>query len=496
MSRLCLLLVIAAPGVWAQSPRLTWSAYVDKGIEDSIQVVIPAPDGSGVWVAGNSASNFTAAGPNVPFQAERSGDVDIFIAKYRPEADGSTTLLFWTWLGGGGRDMVTAMKLGPDGRLYLTGWTESNNFPMAGEAFQITRAGGREAFIAVVDPTADGDASLLFSTFYGGTRDETPSAIDIAPDGSIVIAGQTNSDDLPNIKDQGRLQETNRGGNEIFLVRCDLSSVLYATYFGGRSSDAATGVVIDRDNNVWISGWTASDDFPATDNAIQNFLAIHFDVFFAKIDTRRRGLDALLYCTYYGGGGTDVAEAMAIDELGALWIGGYTTSADFPVSPGAYQRRFSGFTDSFLMRVVIQDTPNPAVVYATYYGGLGHEVFRALAPLGNGRVAFTGYTVFGDLPVTPDAFQKLPNSAFPDGFLAIIDSEKSGAEALLYSTYIGAEFTDVPLSVAAAADGSIFLGGYTNSYGFPRTDGSFRSNPPSLPSGTLQRLERSLPQPD
>lgn len=490
MSRLFFALFTAALGLSAQAPRLTWSAYVDKGIEDTIQVVVPAPDGSGIWVAGNSASNFTAPGPNVPFQAERRGDVDIFIAKYKPEPDGTTTLLFWTWLGGGARDVVTAMKLGPNGRLYLTGFTESNNFPMAGEAFQIARAGGREAFIAVVDPTAEGDASLLFSSFYGGTRDETPSAIAVGPDGSIVIVGQTDSVDLPNIKDQGRIQETNRGGSEVFLVRCDLGGILYATYFGGRSTDGATGVVIDRDNNVWISGWTASDDFPATDNAIQGFLAIHFDVFFAKIDTRVRGLDGLLYCTFYGGGGTDVAYSMAIDELGALWIGGYTTSADFPVSAGAYQRTFSGFTDSFVMRVVIQDTPNPAVVYATYFGGLGHEVFRSLAPLGNGRVALTGYTMFGDLPVTADALQKLPNSSFADGFLTILDAGKSGAEGLVYSTYLGAEFTDVPLSVAAGPDGGIFVGGYTNSYGFPSTDGSFRSNPPTLPSGTLQRIER------
>jgi hypothetical protein len=494
MSRLFSLLFLAS-ALFAQAPRVTWSGYIDKGIEDSIQVVAPAPDGSGVWVAGNSASNFTAPGPNVPFQSERRGDVDVFVAKYKPEADGTSTLLFWTWLGGGARDAVTAMKIGPNGRLYLTGFTESNDFPLAGEAFQIARQGGREAWIAVIDPTAEGDASLLFSTYYGGTRDETPTAIAIGPDGSIVIVGSTDSDDLPNIKDQGRVQETNRGGNEIFLVRCDLGGVLYATYFGGRSTDGATGVVVDRDNNIWFSGWTASDDFPATENALQNFLAIHFDAFVAKIDTNVSGLDGLMYCTYYGGGGTDVAYSMAIDELGALWVGGYTTSNDFPTA-NAFQPRFGGFTDTFVFRMIIRDTPNPAIVYSTYFGGLGHEVFRSLAPLGDGRVALTGYTMYGDLPVTPDALLPLPNSSFADGYLAILDSTKSGREGLIYSSYVGAEFTDVPLSVALAPDGALFLGGYTNSYGFPSTDGSFRSNPPTLPSGMIQRIERSQPPAD
>jgi hypothetical protein len=490
MSRLFLLLFAIAPGLVAQTPRITWSGYIDKGIEDVAQVVIPDPDGSGVWVAGNSASNFVATGPNVPYQAERRGDVDVFIAKYRPEADGTSTLLFWTWLGGGGRDIVTAMKIGPAGRLYLTGQTESNNFPLAGEAFQTARSGGQEAWIAVIDPSAEGDASLFFSTFWGGTRDETPTSIAIAPDGTIVIAGHTNSDDLPNIQGQGRVQETNRGGVEAFILRCDLSSVLYATYFGGRLTDGATGVVVDRDNNIWFSGWTASDDFPATENAIQNFLAIHFDAFVAKIDTSIPGLDGLIYCTFFGGGGTDVAYSMAIDDLGALWVGGFTTSNDLATTEGAYQRTFSGFTDSFVFRMVIYDTPNPAIVYASYFGGLGHEVFRSLAPAGNGRVILTGYTMFGSLPVTPDALQPLPNSSFADGFVAILDSGTPGESGLVYSSYLGGEFTDIALSVAVDREGAMYIGGYTNSYGFPVTDGSFRSNPPTLPSGMIQRLIR------
>lgn len=488
MSRGLLVTLALSSCAFAQAPRLAWSSFLDRGNEDVAHVVAPDADGN-LWVAGTSGSNYVADAPNQPFQAERKGGIDVYLAKFRPEPDGATTLLFWTWFGGGGRDIVTAMKLGPEGRLYMTGYTDSFDFPLAGEAFQNTPSGGQDAWIAVFNPNESGDASLIFSSYWGGTRDELPAALDVAPGGDIVVVGQTTSDDLPNITGGSRIQESNRGGTEAFILRINFREVVYATYFGGQSTDGATGVAVDKNNQIWITGWTASHDFPATENALQNFLAIHYDAFVARLNTDAQGLDGLVYCTYLGGGGTDVAMALSFDELGGLWIGGYTTSTDLPVSVNPLQRNFSGFTDSFVFRFIVEDTPNPAIVYGSYYGGRGHEVFRSLTTAPGGRVVLAGYTMFGDLPVTPDALQPLPLSSFPDGFVAVINSQ-TGESGLEYSSYVGGEFTDVTNSVARDAAGNLFLAGYTNSYAFPVTDGSFRSNPPTLPSGTLQKITR------
>ncbi len=377
------------------------------------------------------------------------------------------------------------MRLGPDGRLYFTGYTKSTDLPLGGDTFQNTNAGSVDSFVAVIDPRLPGDASLAFSTYFGGDQDDAARAIALAPDGTIVIVGDTTSNTL-NIVNGA--QPVNRGGTDAFILRCTLSGIVYSSYFGGDSTDGSVAVEVDAQNQIWFAGWSASWNFPITQNAMQGGLQATFDGYLTRLDTGREGLDSLIYSTFLGGDGNDFPTAMVTDQAGTLWIGGYTTSTNLPTPVAPYQPAYSGYTDAFLFRIQVQDVPAPWLIYGTYFGGIGHEVLTGLAVRPDGAIAMTGYQMYGALPVTPSAIQPLPGSEFADGWIATLNPLVAPPAALEYSSYLGAEFNDVATSVAYDAEGALYLSGYTLSYRFPVTDGSVRTNPPPFSSGFVQKI--------
>ena len=133
-----------------QRSSISWASYVTGDWSDAVRAVAVDRDG-GVWVAGSSSSSLAISGPNQPYQAERKGRADAFLAKLVPEAGGGTRVAFWTWFGGTGDEQVNAMALDSRGRVYLTGSTDSTDLPRAGEAFQNQNGGEKDAFVAIFD---------------------------------------------------------------------------------------------------------------------------------------------------------------------------------------------------------------------------------------------------------------------------------------------------------------------------------------------------------
>lgn len=477
--------------VQAQTYRLGWSSVINFGSSESGKVTAVDRNGD-VWVAGQSATVLEDfPGPVDPIQHVVRGRNDVFIAKYRPQPDGGAQLLYFTWLGGTGEDDVRALKIDANGRAILAGTTDSTDFTTAGNATQTTNGGAIDAWYAVVDPNLPGTEALVLSSFYGGTQNEYPNDIAIAADGGFVIVGVTTSDDLPGVSNA--IQNNSRGGWDAFLIGVNAStdtSLRYASYYGGDSTDVATSAAFDRNGHLWITGYTVSPNFPVTDGAFQTTISTSYDAFVAKFDFSLPGLDALVYSTFYGGNGDDRGVKIEFDAAGILWVAAQTSSSDLPVTGDAVQYTFGGGDDGYILGL---DTANlQAVRYGSYFGGEGYDIVYGFAVLPNGRAALTGYTMFGGLPTAGTPYQPVPGSLFADSFFSVLNLTVAGADGIEYSTYLGGDYTDVGLSMASDGAGGAVVTGYTNSYGFPTTDGSRRFNPIVTPSAFVYRFSRNV----
>ena len=187
-------------------------------------------------------------------------------------------------------------------------------------------------FVLVYDPAASGSDSLVFSSYYGGEKSEYPLSLAVSPDGTrLAIGGYTTSGFLQFIASGFSFQPANRGGVDGFLVvvqpyKAFPESFLYASYFGGASSDIVSSVAFDSSGNVWFAGTTMSEDLPVSDNAAYPYSFYPGDGFVAAINPDRSAFDGWVYGSYFGGTDLDSIQGLALDSQNRVWITGYTFS--------------------------------------------------------------------------------------------------------------------------------------------------------------------------
>jgi hypothetical protein len=490
--RFSLLFLVCLMMLPAQQSQLGWSSYLRGGRSDTAVKVLVEPNSGDIWIGGHSAGDYEAYGPNEPFQLTNAGRTDIFLLKLRVNPDGSATPIFFTWLGGADVEELADMKFDEAGRIVLTGITNSLNFPMAGAPFQNTLGGDFDVFVSIVDPNAGGPASLVYSTYYGGSGREIARAVAVGADRRIAVVGNTTAEEIPNVRNGA--QPFPRGNTDAFVIFFvqDSTAAPYATYLGGEGNDTASSVVIDRNNWIWLVGSTGSADFPLAGNSVQTESSGFFDAFLAAFDPARPGLDAFVYGSYLGGSGSDEGRALALDQEGRIWITGITFSRDLPVTERAAQREFGGGTDAFVMRLDPALTGREAILYSTYVGGTGFEFVYDIQVEGSRRAVIGGYSMQGQLPVTSTAVRRTPSSPFADGMVAVIDAGNIGVEGLEYLTYVGGSATDVVTAVDFDAfdKRSLVLVGYTNSGDLTTTDGSVRQNAAPAPNAFGAKIIR------
>ena len=290
---------------------------------------------------------------------------DAFVTKVNPTG---TALVYSTYLGGSGNDMSFAIAVDTAGNAYVAGSTTSDNFPITPGAAQSVFGGGGgqgfnglffgDAFITKLNPTG---TALVYSTYYGGRKDEICTALAIDASGNAYIAGSTLSSDLP-VTDQA-IQSTYKGAGgdglllagDAFVAKLNPTGTqwLYSTYLGGSRDDRAVGLAVDSNGNAFVAGNTVSTDFPISADAEQRTyggqptteLVLVGDAWVAQINPTGR---ALIYSSYLGGRGGDWALGVAVDNKGAMYVTGGTSSNNFPVTKGAYQTSFYGGPDRSL----------------------------------------------------------------------------------------------------------------------------------------------------
>ncbi len=307
----------------------------------------------------------------------------------------------------------------------------------------------------VIDPT------LQWSTYFGGINQDWCTGVSYDATGNVVVSGYTYSPNLP--VSTGPFQGTNAGAMDAFIVKFSpLGARLWATYYGGSSNEFANAIATDAGGNVIVAGETMSVNFPVTPGAFQTVNSGIFDGWLAKFNPA----GTRLYATYIGGSGDDKAFGIATDGVGNMIVTGHTASANFPITPGAYQVIHAGVFDAF----IIKFDPSGAQLWGTFYGGSLGESGESVAVDASGNVLVTGSTLSTNFPVTVGAFQtaKLGGN---DGFIVKLD----GSGARQWATFVGGGRNDYARGIATDASNNVVITGVTNSTDFPTTVGAFRT---------------------
>lgn len=324
----------------------------------------------------------------------------------------------------------------------------------------------------VIDP-------LLSSTFLSGRGSDWIRSVKLDDSGNVYVAGETNSDNFP-IK-SGAYSTQNKGNFDVFVAKLsgDLRTLLASTFIGGSKKDYAYSIEIDKSGNIYVAGSTDSTDFPTTNGAYKrNFSGGDSDVFIAKLNN---DLTTLLASTYLGGSRNDATffVAMRVDDSGYVYLGGATTSSDFPTTSGAYDRTFRSETIYNPMGFVAKMNNNLSqLVASTFIGGKGNDiVFSIDIDKSSNQIYVAGGTDSDDFPTTPNVFQRELKKGRIDnvilirssGFIAKFNSDLS---TLIASTLFGGSGDDSIYDVILK-DGVIYFGGVTESSDLPITSNAY-----------------------
>ncbi len=330
----------------AQGNALGYSTFLGGEDNDSTEGIAVDSSGNAYVTGGTRSSGFPVTSSG--FQSFRAGDTDAYLTKLN--ASGSA-VLYSTMLGGVSTDRGSGVVLDSAGYAYLAGYCASPDFPTQ-NAFQGFSGGSFDAFIAKFDTNASGAASLLFSTYLGGTGDDKAYGIAIDSVGNnIYVTGQTSSNNFPVLSPA---QPAFGGSFDAFVAKISSSGTkIYASYLGGTGDDRATGIAVNAAGAAYVTGFTSSTNFPTvTPLQISNGGGI--DAFVAKLNPAG---SAFLYSTYLGGSANEsntttgtATNPIALDSTSNAYITGFTASTNFPTTT-PLQAANAGGQDAFVVKI-------------------------------------------------------------------------------------------------------------------------------------------------
>ncbi len=411
-----------------------------------------------VTVSTNLPTTTGAYGPNL------IGTASTFVAKMSDTAH----LTALTYIGSPGVSSIPAqIALDSAGRPVIYGVT-SGSFPTTPGAFQTTSLGSNDTFLTIFSSDL---TSLVASTLYGSTGNETPSNFKIDASGNFYIYGRTGSAlDLPMAGSPYDPVYSAGGATATFIAKMNsnLTSLLATTYLQGNSTTFGNDLLIDNAGNVWVTGQTAATNFPTSSGAYQGSkdTSASYDAYITEFNS---SLSTMLHSTYLGGSGDDIGDSLALDEEGNVYVYGTTASNNFPntTSTDGYQKvHAGGGTDFFIAKL---DTNLTTLSASTYLGGVtASGEFLSVSTRGSniGLVRYASSTeviVFGEtpststFPTTVGAYQRSGNG----GSNATIVSKLSGdLKNLVGSTMFNAGGSVNSGSFVPLQDGTVYVFGY------------------------------------
>ena len=389
-------------------------------------------------------------------------------AAYTLAIDPTFELKYATYLGGSENEEGRSIAFDNEGNFYVTGYTESADFPTA-SPYQDSLAGGRDVFVAKFSS----DGTTVYCTYLGGRDEDVGNSIAADAEGNAYITGSTSSDDFPTKSAYKRARGI---PPDVFVAKVSSGGdiLLYSTYLGGNGLEQGRSIVVDGEGNAYVAGQTNSSNFP-TQNAYQSDYGGQEDAFLTKLSSTGATLE---YSTYLGGSGSDVAYDLDLDnserthtagqsDLGTacIYVVGQTESDDFPVQ-NAYQGVRQGDIDAFVTKF---SNGGAALEYSTYLGGSSYDAGEGIAVDDEGTAYIAGQTTSDDFPLQ-NPYQS-DYGGITDAFLTRLSD---GGDELLYSTYLGGTDYDVARSIAIDNTGNAYVGGFTTSTDFPSQTASSR----------------------
>ncbi len=323
----------------------------------------------------------------------------------------------------------------------------------------------------IVDPV------LGYATYLGGGNDDYANGIAVDGQGNTYVVGVTGSADFT--ATTGASQTVEMGTDNAFVTELSvMGTVIYQTYLGG-GGDAGNAIAVDAAGDAYLTGATASADFPTTTNAFSRTSASGAagtnDAFVAELNPTGSGL---IYSTYLGGGNDDFGQGIARDGAGNVYVAGQTTSVDFPITNALQtaNNTTGGAGTVFVAEISPTLSGAASLRYSTYLGGTGSDTANGLAVDAAGDAYLTGLTSSSDFTTTAGAFQRAfggggPGTQGGDAFLTEIAPNDS---RLVYSTYLGGGDDDQGDAVAIDAAGDAYVTGLTYSSDFPTTPNAFQ----------------------
>ena len=362
-------------------------------------------------------------------------------------------LVYSSYLGGFGWDEPNDLAIDAGGNAYVTGYTESRNFPVSSGGPPAVGGGYGDAFVTKIDASG---SSIVYSTVFGGSAFDNSHAIAVDSSGAVYVAGGTTSANFPTVN---ALQSTFLGPEDGFIAKLDPSgaSFVYSTFLGGSSIDEIVDLALGPSGEVYVAGTTTSVDLPTRNAAQASFGGGFFDTFVAKVNG---DASQVLYCTYLGGSGDEYVPHLTVDSAGSAYIVGPTRSPDFP-TVNALQPAFGGgfLGDAFVTKL----SADGSFVFSSYLGGAGQDSAADVAVDQSGNVYVVGSTDSYNFPLV-GGLPRTNYASYPDAYITKINPSGS---AIVFSTRLGGSKSDGALRVTLDAVGNVYVAGFTSSEDFP-----------------------------
>jgi hypothetical protein len=382
-----------------------------------------------------------ATGVNVNF--------DYFVAKINPTA---STLLYATYIGGTGNEFLVApIAVDLAGNAYVGGQTRSADFPVTPGAFQSSAHHSptclpssncsADGFLTKLDPTG---STLVYSTYFGGNSGDGVTGITVDSNGFLYVTGDFASTDFP-ITPGAFSSSTVRG----LLAKVNQSGtgLVWSTRLGipGSGFHDGRAIALDSNGNVILVGGVQGTIMPIV-GAVQNTYGGNSDAFVWKFNPTGT---ALLFSTFLGGSGVDWGYGVAVDATDNIYLTGYTQSPNFPTTANAYDQSHNGDSDIFVTKLSASGSP---IIYSTFLGGSGNDENRAdIVVDAAGQAHVAGGSLSPNFPLV-NAFDSTPA-----GSEIVVAKLTSDGSNLVYSSYLGGAFGESRPSIALGPGGSIYL---------------------------------------
>jgi len=381
------------------------------------------------------------------------------------------SLTYSSFLGGRVTDTITAVKSDSRGRMVVAGATGNSDLESTPDALQIANFGTTNCFVAIFDLSKPAPTSLAYLTYFGGERNDSPTAMYIDSSDHIYLTGTTTSSTFPLAGNSVQTKLSLGTTSAVFLPDAFVAEIapnqfpIYSTYLGGTGTETPYGVGADQSGFIYVAGSTDSTDYPVTTQAYQASLTGNRNLFLAKLDPNSTSIN---YSTYLGGEATDDLRGLAVAPSGLLYFGGTTSSVQFPMAGASYSTVLKGAEGLVIGEMDMNQSGPASLIYSTHLGGSTLDELRGVALDANGKLLVTGWTLSTDFPTTATAFQR-SGGATGSAFVTRVNPAAGPAAFIEYSTYLGGTGGDVAYGVTSDAAANLYVTGYTLSTDFPVT---------------------------